>query len=568
MRLFQRNPFHSSPALQSILIIAGIIVINLLSQRYFFRMDLTSEKRFSISKNSQHLMKSLEDPLQVNVYLSGDLNVGFLRLKHATADLLDELKVYASQPITVHFIDPSDQPSSDAQIKMYASLEKKGMHPTTVYEKDANGKAIEKIIFPWAQIIAHQDTIPVNLLVNIPGNTGDENLNASIEELEYQLTDAIRRLEAKNIDKIAFLEGNGELSEEEVYDASTALSRYFEIDRGALGNDPNALKPFKVVIIAKPRIPFTEQEKFIIDQYIMNGGRVLWLVDGTNIDTHNLSINGQATILPLDVNLNDQLFCYGVRINPDIVEDVQCVTIPVNVARPDEQPQFKPMPWFFSPLLLTNPYNAITRNLGSVKSNFPSSIDLVGDSTRVKADVLLVTSNASHILAPPAFVDLKHLPDPQDQHYFNLQNIPVAVALSGTFQSDFMNRMVPQGINPSTPILQNSKPTRMIVIADGDIIRNDVQENQGKLQVLPLGYDRYTNQLYANRAFIVNAVLYLSDQEGWMALRSRQFKLRLLNHLAITEGKTAWQMINVLTPLLLLALFAFVFFLFRRKRFR
>ncbi|MGC9150134.1 MAG: gliding motility-associated ABC transporter substrate-binding protein GldG [Microbacter sp.] len=568
MRLYWKKSFQTSLLIQSLVIIGLIVLFNVLSQHDFIRVDLTSEKRFSLSKNTQHLMKTLEDPLQVNVYLAGDLNVGFLRLKRATADLLDELKVYAKQPITVHFIDPSDQPSSEAQIKMYASLEKKGMHATTVYEKDANGKAIEKIIFPWAQIIAHQDTIPVNLLVNIPGNTGDENLNASIEELEYQLTDAIRRLETKTVEKIAFLEGNGELTEEEVYDASTALSRYFEIDRGSLGTDPNALKPFKVVIIAKPRIPFTEQEKFIIDQYIMNGGRVLWLVNGTNIDTHNLSLNGEATILPLDVNLNDQLFCYGVRINPDIVEDVQCVTIPVNVARPNEQPQFKPMPWFFSPLLLTNPYNPITRNLGSVKSNFPSSIDLVGDSSRVKADILLVTSNASHILAPPALIDLKHLPDPQDQRYFNMQNIPVAVSLSGIFQSDFMNRLVPQGINPSTPILQVSKPTRMIVIADGDIIRNDVQEAQGKLQVLPLGYDRYTNQMYANRAFIVNTVLYLSDQDGWMALRSRQFKLRLLNHMAITKGKIVWQAINVVTPLALLALFALFFFLFRRKRFQ
>ncbi|MBB3187729.1 ABC-2 type transport system permease protein [Microbacter margulisiae] len=513
-------------------------------------------------------MKSLQDPLKVNVYLDGDLNVGFLRLKNATANLLDELKIYSKEPIDIHFIDPTNQSSSEAQAKAYAALENRGLHATTVYEKDGNGKAVEKVIFPWAEIIAHHDTVPVNLLVNIPGNSGDENLNASVEELEYQITDAIRRLESKEIEKIAFLEGNGELSEAEVYDASTALSRYFEIDRGSLGTDPKALDPFKVVIIAKPKTPFTEQEKFIIDQYIMHGGRVLWLVDGANIDTQNLTRNGQATILPLDVNLSDQLFCYGVRINPDVVEDVQCINVPVNVARQNDPPQFKPMPWFFSPLLLTSPYNPVTRNLGAVKADFASSIDLVGDSVHAKADILLVTSNASHILAPPAFIDLKHLPDPEDQHYFNIQNVPVAVALSGIFTSDFANQMVPEGIDPHTPIARFSKPTRMIVVSDGDIIRNDVQDNQGKLQALPLGYDRYSNRQYSNRAFIVNAVQYLSDQDGWMNLRSRQFKLRLLNRLASTEGKLTWQLINVLAPVLLLLVFAALYLFIRKKRFQ
>ena len=567
MRFLKHVSATQSLFIQTMLVVAFIVAANMLSHRFFFRLDLTSEKRYSLAENTKKLMQSLKEPIQVNVYLDGDLNAGFLQLKQATSNLLDELKAYSKQPIAVQFMDPTKVSSTEEQNRAYAALEKRGLHATTVYEKDGNGKSVEKVIFPWAEVIAHRDTVPVNLLVNIPGNSGEENLNASTEELEYQITDAIRRLETTEIEKIAFLEGNGELSEAEVYDASTALSRYFEIDRGTLGTDPAALDPFKVVIIAKPRIPFTEQEKFIIDQYIMHGGRVLWLVDGTNIDTQNLSRNGQATILPLDVNLSDQLFCYGVRINPDIVEDVQCVNIPVNVASVNEQPQFKPMPWFFSPLLLTSPFSPITHNLGAVKANFASSINLVGDSVRTKADILLVTSNASHILAPPAFIDLKHLPDAQDQRYFNKQNVPVAVSLSGTFTSDFANRMVPQGIDQKGPIAQSSQPTRMIVIANGDIIRNDVQDEQGKLQALPLGFDRYANRQYSNRAFIVNAVQYLCDQDGWMSLRSRQFKLRLLNHLAITEGKTAWQLINVLTPLFLLVIFAFLYYLIRRKRF-
>ena len=552
---------------QIIIVLAVIATVCIVSHFFFFRLDLTSDRRYTLSPQTKVLMKSLEEPVLINLYLDGDLNAGFLRLKHATTDFLDEFKVFAGKNVQYSLIDPSKATSQQALESYYAALEKRGMRATTVYEKDADGKAVQKIIFPWAEIISHKDTLVVSLLTNIPGNSGEENLNASIESLEYQLTDAIRVLNVKETSKIAFLEGNDELSEPEVYDASTALSRYFQVDRGALGNDATALNPYKVVIIAKPRKPFSEQEKFIIDQYIMQGGRVLWLVDGSKIDNNNLSHTGQATIMPLDINIADQLFCYGVRINPDIVQDVQCVSMPINVAREGDAAQFKPIPWFYEPLLLTSPYHVATRNLPAVKANFASSIDFVGENTQVKKEAFLATSNASHILAPPAIIDLKQLPDPGDRNYFRLQNVPVGAILEGTFTSVFANRMVPEGMNQKNPLFKTSKPTRMIVVASGDVIRNEVQGTSDNLQVVPLGFDRYMNRQFGNRDFILNAVLYLGDDDGWLALRSREVKLRLLNHLSTTAGRSTWQVINLALPLLLIVLFAGLFFFFRKRKY-
>lgn len=547
-------------------VLLSIVALSFLSHFLFFRIDLTSDKRYTLSQSTKDLMKSLEEPVHVNVYLDGDLNAGFLRLKRSCVDYLDEFEVYAGKNIEYKLIDPGKgAPEKDPE-SYYAAFEKRGMRATMVYEKDKEGKSVRKVIFPWAEIISHKDTILVNLLTNIQGNSGAENLNASVENLEYKLTDAVRVLSVKETRKIAFLEGHGELPEPEVYDATNALSRYFQVDRGALGNDPQALSPYSVVVIAKPLAGFTENEKFIIDQYIMNGGRVLWLVDGTRINNNLLAESGQATIIPLDVNLSDQLFCYGVRINPDIVMDAQCASMPVNVSRPNDEPKFEPMPWFYQPLLLTSPYNVVTRNIASVKASFASSVDVVGDNTATKKEILLATSNASHVLAPPAVLDLRQMPDQKDHTYFSLQNVPVGVALDGIFTSVFANRMVPQGIR-ATQITKKSRPTRMMVIANGDIIRNDVHGTGAGLQVMPLGFDSYGNRQYGNRDFIVNAVLYLSGDDKWLELRSRVVPLRLLNNLAATEGRMVWQVFNLLLPLVMLALFAAVFFLIRRRRY-
>lgn len=549
--------------------IALIVVLNLCLQRSFFRVDLTSEKRFSISDNTKDLMKNLQSPILVKVYLDGDLNSGFLRLKNSLRELLDEFSVYAKNDIEYTFINPSQADSEEERMKNYERLEQRGLTHTTIYERDNEGKMIQKMVFPWAEIVTEKDTFSVNLLKNIAGNSGAENLNISIENLEFELTDAIRILNSKQVQKIAFLEGHGELTEEFVYDISSAFSRYFQVDRGVIGTDASVLNDYKAIVVAKPDSSFNETEKYIIDQYIMNGGRVLWLLDGVQMSMQQLVEQGTSPAISLDVNLSDLLFRYGVRINNALVQDVQCVQMPLNVSA-SSAPQYEAVPWIFSPILLTSPQHPITRNLSQVKADFCSYVDFTGENLSQKASILLATSSASHIVQVPAMIDLNEIVSGFDDHYFNTSFVPVAVALEGVFSSGFQNRMLPKGIENAKPQKGQSVETKMVVIADGDIIKNEIVPTANGYQVLPVGYDRYSGMQFGNRDFILNALLYLTDDEGWINLRNRTFKLRMLNKKTTLEQKTLIKWTNLLLPIFLLLVFGSVYlsvryFYYRKK---
>jgi len=537
-----------------------------LSVFYFFRIDLTSDKRYSISEQTKLLMAKVDAPLKVTVYLNGDLNSGFQRLRKSTLELLDELSVYSDQPIDILYENPSLADNSQQREKKYEELQARGMTPTAVYERDKEGKSIQKIIFPWIEVRYKSKVVTLCLLKNIRGNSGEENLNISIENLEFEITDGIRRLINTEVSKIAFLEGHGELTEPETYDISKSLSRYFQIDRGILATNASILSPYKVVIIARPTKPFSESDKFIIDQYIMNGGRVLWLIDGVKIARNNLSTIGLSPAMELDVNLNDQLFRYGIRINPVILQDVQCASVPINIAPAGETPQFEPTPWYFAPLLLTSPEHPVSRNITEVRTEFCSGIDLVGANKRVNYNLLLATSDNTHIIGTPATIDLSQKLNANDKSYFNSSYVPVAVAMEGIFDSDFANRMIPRGLKNTLPFRKLSFNTRQIVVASGDIIRNEIQLKDSTS--IPLGYDRYMNQQFGNKDFIQNAVLYLADNDGWMQLRNRTIKLRLLNKKISNDDRLTWQLMNVLVPLGLLLIFGISYQILRKRKYR
>ena len=547
-----------------VLILVGV---NVLSSFVFFRLDLTSEKRYSISKSTKQLLKDLDKPVSVIIYLDGDLNPGFLRLKKAATELLDEFRAHNRQ-ISYSFVNPSNAASNQEREANYERLAARGLFGTTVYDKDNEGKSIQKIIFPWAEIIYNSDTIAVNLLKNIPGKSGNDNLNISIENLEFEFTDALRIKTMKEITKIAFIEGHGELSEEEVYDATIAFSRYFDVHFGVLGNDAAILNPYKAIIIAKPQMPFSEQDKFIIDQYVMNGGRVLWLIDGIRLAYDSLSTMGLSPAVAQQLNLDDMLFKYGVRLAPALLEDMHCTYLPMAVSSDITNKQFEFMPFYYSPLLLTSPHHPVTKNLTEVKALFASAVDAVGSNDKVKRDILLRTSNATRIQTAPSIIDLSNMQNINPETYFNTGYIPVAVALEGSFQSVFTNRMPPQGIIGATRINQQSKHTRMIVVANGDIIRNDIEGKGSNLQILPLGYDKYSRQQFGNRSFILNAILYLTDDEGWLNLRAREFKLQMLNKKAVSAERRFWQMSNVLLPLGVLLASGIVFRVVRRRKYQ
>ena len=549
----------------NIIIIASIILILVLSYFFFFRIDLTSDKRYSISEQSKNLMEKMEEPIRITIYLDGDLNPGFQRLKKSTLEMIEELSVYTNKKPIIEFTNPSNAENQEQREKKYAEMETDGFTPTAVYEHDKEGKAIQKIIFPWLEMTYKTRKVQVCLLKNIRGNSGDENLNISIENLEFEITDGIRQLVNTEVKKIAYIEGHGELTESQTKDVDKSLCQYFQIDRGVLWGNPDILRNYKVVIIARPTKAFSESDKFIIDQYIMNGGRVLWLIDGVRISRENLSTIGISPVIEQDLNLNDQLFRYGIRINPVLLQDVQCASVPVNVAPAGTNPEFQPMPFYFAPLLLTSPEHPVTRNITEVRSEFCSGIDFVGDNKHAKYELLLATSDNTHILAAPTNIELSQKIKPGDKSYFNVGYVPVSVAMEGNFESVFANRMVPKGLPSNYPIIKRSMNTRQIVVASGDIIRNEISLKDST--TIPLGFDRYMNQQFGNKDFIQNAVLYLADDDGWMQLRNREMKLRLLNKRLVNDEKLLWQVVNVLTPLILLLIFGIVYQIIRKRKY-
>ena len=536
------------------------ILLNILSIKFFHRIDMTEDKRYSISTPTKELMRKLPEQLSVTIYLDGDMNTGFLQLKRAVAELLDELSVYASHKLQYHFCNPTTLTGIE-QERLYEEFEKLGIHPTVIHERNSEGKAVQRMLFPWAKITIGNRSETICLLKNIRGLSGEENLNISIENLEFAFTDATRLLCQTEITKIAFIEGHGELSEYHTWDISHALSRYFQIDRGQLNNDPAILSPYKAIIIASPREKFTEQDKFIIDQYIMNGGRVLWLLDGVRLDENSLSTTGISPTIPLDLNLTDMLFRYGVRINPMIIQDEQCLMVPVNVATEGTTPQFQPMPWYFAPLLLTSPNHSISRNIAQVSGSFVSCIDLVGDDTRIQKDILLASSNATHLICAPTAINVEEFEI--TDNYFNIAHVPVGVALEGSFESVFAHRMIPEGITNTREIQKESRLTKQIVLASGSFIGNEIENGQP----LPVGYDRYSQTQFGNRDLLVNSMLYLTDDEGWINLRNKELTIRLLNKNISRTNKHLIQLINVVLPLICLMLFGCIFLFVRRWKY-
>ena len=531
----------------------------------FFRVDLTAEKRYTLSDATKEQLKVMREPLTLKLYLSGDLDANMLRLSKTVKETVEEMNVKARFPISIVAENPNEEIDDEARSATHSKLESRGLRGMSVTKRERNGAMTEQVIFPWAELCSSRDTMAICLMKPSTGMKGEEAVNAAVEDLEFQIIDAVRVLNRTEIKKIAFLEGHGELSEYEVYDACEALSRYFQIDRGVLGYDASVLDDYCAIVVAKPLTAFSERDKFIIDQYIMRGGRVLWLIDGARMSNDLLSQGGSSPLIKLDVNLNDMLFRYGVRVTPTILEDMQCAYIPINMARSGEEPRFEPIPWFFHPLLQTSPYHPITKMINAVRADFASGLELVGDSS-IHKEIILATGNASHVHFAPSQIDVAAAVNVEPQEYFNNAYIPVAAALEGNFTSVFLHRLVPDSINTNR-IIEKSARTRMVVVADGDIIRNDIEKYNSELMLVPLGYDRVTKQTHGNKNFIINALRYLTDDEGVMNLRNRKVELRLLNRAVVDANRNVIILFNTVLPLVIVALFATLFFIIRKRKF-
>lgn len=569
-----RNENKRKNILELFLLLLILFLIGYLSSFFFFRLDLTTEKRYTLSSDTKKILKQMDDVAYFKIYLEGDLPVGFNRLRNSLKEMLDEFRAYAGVNIEYEFIDPSEETDNKIRNEFYKQLYESGLNPVNLQVKEKNGANSEKIIWPGISVSYLGRETVVNLLVNYQGYSPEANLNASEQQLEFNCINAVHSLMSNYKKRIAFIEGHREYSKYDVADFMQSLSEFYDVTRVKMNEyiwslrDSTAFNLYDLIVVAGPDSSFSDRDKFIMDQYIMNGGRALFAVDLVKVNMDSLAFSNSTLGFIQDINLHDMLFKYGVRVNPSLVQDLQCALIPVNTAVKGQEPNFAPSPWLYFPLLTPSQQSPVTKNLNFIRSEFANTIDTVGENAKVKKTFLLFTSAYSKELQAPVRISLDIVGIQPDPAQFNKKSLPVAVLLEGQFESLFKNRIPPELANaPEIGFRASSRKTRMIVIADGDIVRNQVRRSGTKMYPYQLGYDRYTKQNFGNKDFAMNCVNALLDDKGIFQIRSRELKLRLLDKAQIQEHKIKYQLLNIFFPVVLVIVFGLLFYMIRRKRF-
>ena len=548
--------------LQLTLLLGIIVLVNFISSNLFTRIDLTSDKRFTLSANSKRLVGNLKDVVFVKVYLAGEFSPGFSRLSQATRELLDELRTYSNGNLEYEFVDPSANPDEKERNLLYAQLYQKGIQPTTVEERTSEGVK-RTYIFPGALVSYANVETSVLLLKSQIGVPPELMLNNSIQNLEFEICNAIQKATDPARPQIGFLEGHGELDTAQVADFAQTLRSYYNLKRVTINGQLNALNDLKALVIAKPDSAFNEYDKFIIDQFVMKGGKLIWLLDPMIASMDSMERRGEMIAPARDLKLDDMLFRYGARINYDLVQDLMSSLIPVVTGMVGNQPKQQLLPWYFFPVMTPESKHPIVNNLNSIKGQFVSSVDAI-NAKGVQTTVLLTTSKYSRIIPAPARVSLGIMQYKPDPKMFPVSHVPVAVLMEGTFTSLYKNR-IPPAIAESKEIAfkEQSVPNRMVVVGDGDIIRNDFQKGQP----MALGYDKYTGVTYGNKSFLLNVIDYLCDDKNMMSIRNKEYRLRLIDPAVLEDDTKPLRFINLIAPLLLVIVFGIVKFYVRKRRF-
>lgn len=566
-KIFKKPSGQKAKSLKTLALFLGaVLVINVAASFLFFRLDLTSDNRFTLSKVTKDKLKGVKDMVYVKVYLDGDMPIAFKKMKRSIKEMLDEFAAYSGGNVQYEFVNPAAE-SGKKQNALYEELYKKGLRPVNVQEKNAEGGINQRTLFPGAIVSYNGYEIGINLLTSNSRVSPEESITIGEQNLEYNLVSAIDMIMKKVLPKIAFIQGHDELDAMHAQGALQVLSERFNIDSISIRGRMGALDGFSTAIIAKPLKKWSEADKLVLDQYIMHGGKVAWFIDAITVNDDSLTSGEVSFGLINEHNLDDQLFKYGVRINPTVLQDAQSVLIPVNMAVPGAQPQFVPSPWYYYPLLNAPNDNIITKNLNVVYSKYPSSIDTVGVGHNIKKTVLLSTSQYAREVQAPVMVSLAQVTRKFKPGDFNRAWAPVAMLLEGQFTSAFQNRMVPGVVSDGKPLVNRSKPTKIVVVADGDIIRNDVQRSASGVMPYPLGFDKYMNQQFGNKDFLLNAISYLNDDTGLMQIRNRELVVRMLDKNKIYTQRTMWVFINTAIPLLLLIAFSIVFIWLRKRKY-
>lgn len=555
-----------------------IIVVNIIASFVYTRFDLTSEKRYTLSDTSKEILRNLDDYVYFRVYLEGEFPAGFKKLRKETKEMLDEFRAY-SKFVDYEFINPSESNDAAERNETYKLLYQSGLNPTELAIK-TNAGAQQLVIWPCALVSYQEKEKPLDLLDTGVGESSSQALNNSAQNLEYKLISAIKELSQEKKSNIAFIEGHGELNENEVYDITRTLQKKYNVKRVTLDEQITALNSrtetkdssivinsnYDAIIIAKPTKPFSEKDKFIIDQYVMHGGKVLWLIDPVSATMDSLQTSESTIGNALDINLDDMFFKYGLRLNKNLLLDLNSAKIALRTGQMGGQAQIEYFNWYYFPLLNAASDNSIVKNINPLKADFVSSIDPVISDSDVQKIPLLKTSNYTNIAAAPTYITLGMLRQAPDQRMFSQKSQNVAYLLKGEFESLYSNRMTSEIVeSKEIGFKTSSEPTSMIVVADGDLIRNQFHIPKG--YPLPLGFDQYTQITYGNKDFIENAVSYLVDGEGLIEVRNRELKIRLLDANKINNDALIWQVVNVLLPSVVVIIFGIVLAIIRKRRF-
>lgn len=538
--------------------IVALLLINLLASQFFFRIDLTEEKRYSIHPSTKEMLARLDDEVYVEVFLEGELNAGFRRFQKSIRETLEMFRIYSGNKLRYSFTDPSTAQSQKARSEFMADLSAKGIPPTNVIDT-RNGERVEKIVFPGVLVSYGGAETGVMLLKGNKAQTPEEEINQSIEGIEFEIANAIYKLSEADPKLVGMVSGHGELHGIDISSFRNALAELYHVRELELHDVE--LKDCEAIVIAKPTTAFSPQDKFKLDQYIMRGGKVLFMIDRLDASMDSTTqVNYFA--FPYATDLDDMLFRYGLRINPDLIQDRYSGRYPVITGqRQDGRPQMHLMEWPFFPLINMFADHPITHNLDRILTRFVSSIDTV-KAPGVRKTPLMFTSQYSRRLTAPVNVNINELRRQAGADQFTESFIPTAYLLEGKFTSVFKNRFPPEGINQSA-FVEESTTTSLIVVSDGDVARNDV--NKRAAEPLPLGFDPFSNYTFANQELLLNAIAYLTNENGLIRARDKEIRIRPLDREQIAAEKVQWQIVNLVIPVILLLLFG-VWRVYWRKR--
>lgn len=541
-----------------------LAILNIAAQYIYARFDFTKEKRFTLNQKTKSVLDKAPEEITITVFLDGTLPSAFKRLRNATADLLEDYKASSSVKIKVIFTDPIDGLSQKERETVLSDLYSVGIEPTNLNIKNDAGFS-QKTIFPMAMVQSSGRQLPVKLLQNLDaaGNY-EENINNSIQNLEYVFTSAIKKVSTGENPRIGFTEGNGEPSDLYLGDALRSLSDSYEVGRVDLNViDKKGLDKLKILFVIKPQKELSEAVKYKINYFVMHGGRVVWSLDQVSADLDSLQGSGEQLAFNNKLNLDDMLFVYGSRINYNLIADLNCAEIPVAMGGTGQR-DIQMAPWVYYPVLSPDTSSSLVKNIDGIRTEFVSTVDTIG-VRGIKKTFILNSSGYNQVFTVPKVLSLQTIAESPDQRAYTHPPQHAGVLLEGTFTSVFANRAVPAGITENYPAAAISKNTKMVVLGDGDIFLNQVSQTDGS--GFPLGFDRYTQRNFGNKALLLNIADDLSSEENLIDLRNKEVKIRLLDKQLIRQQKIMWQLINLALPLFVLISFAIFQHYYRRYKY-